>query len=79
MDENRATPSAYACFSQGTPERTKKIRSMRPCAHPGNTVGTKRLGTRKGGGKKRGMKSGRQRQAKVNVATLVAKINKKSA
>jgi hypothetical protein len=74
MDENRSTP--YSLSSFAVPERLKKIRAMRPCAFPGNTVGTKRLGNRKGA-KKRGMKAGRQRQAKVNIASLVNKANKK--
>ncbi len=52
-----------------------KIALMKPSDKAGNVVGTARMGNRKGG-KIRGMKSGRQRQAKVNVAKLVQKTNK---
>lgn len=76
--EARSTPSAWNCFSHTTPTRIKKMRTMQPSKHAGSTVGTLRNGNRKGA-KKRGMKAGRQRQAKVNVAALVAKTNKKSA
>lgn len=67
----------YECWSHVVPARLKKIRSMQPKDKAGSKVGKARLGNRRGG-KIRGMKAGRQRQAKVNVATLVAKTNKKS-
>jgi hypothetical protein len=49
---------------------------MSPRNNPGNTVGEKRLGNRRGG-KVRGLKGGgKQKNKKVNVSKLIEKTNK---
>lgn len=67
----------YSCHSHAIPDKIKKIRFMHPSRTAGNTVGTVRSGSRKGGGKIRGMKAGKQKQKRVNVSSLVAKTKKK--